>query len=96
LHNSAVKDDRILWVCEDDFTIVKLTQKETIRRLHSPEKESFSDIIRAWTESTKRYTIFKWEITDNSGGMKGTLTMDVLSNMTINEINEYKKKLLEN
>lgn len=95
-NGSIKKIPEIRDICKDDFKIVKLTQKETIRRLTDPEKETFSDIIRAWAESTKRYAIFKGDITDEAGGLKSTLTMDVLANMTINEINEYKKKLLEN
>lgn len=54
-------------ICDDDFIIVKLTQKETIRRLKDEEeikKITMQDLNRAWDVSTKRYTIFKWEATD--------------------------------
>jgi len=75
------KDDRILWVCDDDFEIIKLTQSETIRRIReAPSEISMSDIIRAWSESTKRYTIFKWEITDDQWWLKLTESESLLLN----------------
>jgi DNA-binding transcriptional regulator YhcF (GntR family) len=46
-NGSIKKIPEIRDICKDDFKIVKLTQKETIRRLTDPEKETFSDIIRA-------------------------------------------------
>ena len=67
-------------ICADDFTIVKLTQKETIRRLQNAEEETFSDIIRAWSESTKRYSLFSWEATDSKGWMK-TSAVDKLNEL---------------
>lgn len=65
-------------ICNDDFEIVKLTQKETIRRLQKPKEESFSDIIRAWSESTKRYSLFKWDITDKDWGLKNIQNIEIM------------------
>ena len=78
----AEKDDRILWVCDTDFEIIQLTQGETVRRIkETPEEISMNDLIRAWAESTKRYTIFKWEITDKDWGMKNNI-----KDMTLDEL----------
>lgn len=60
-------------ICADDFEIVKLTQKETIRRLKDKDeivKITMQDLNRAWDVSTKRYTIFKWDITNKEWGLK--------------------------
>jgi len=74
----ATKSQNILDICETDFEIVKLAQVETMRRLQNPEAESFTDIIRAWSESTKRYSLFKWEITDKEWWMKNINNIEII------------------
>ena len=64
------KSEDILKICSKDFEIVQKVQEETLRRLQNSKRESFSDIIRAWAESTKRYTLFKWEATDPNWWLK--------------------------
>lgn len=72
-------------ICKADFEIVKLTQKETIRRLQNPWEETFTDIIRAGSESAKRYSLFRWNATDKDWGL----------NM-IDFLTEEQKKVIAN
>lgn len=64
---SNVIDD----IIRKDAEIVKLTQEELERRIkNNPAKVSTRDIISAWDVSAKRYTIFKWNVTDDEWGLK--------------------------
>ena len=94
LAKNTTKDDRILWVCDDDFKIIKLTQWETIKRItDNPKDISISDLIRAGAESTKRYTIFKWDITDKNWGLKEvTYTPEQIAKFSPVEADKYIKE----
>lgn len=72
-NGSIAKIPAIEDICDDDFQIVKLTQKETIRRLKDEEemkKITMQDLNRAWDVSTKRYAMFKWDITNKEWWIK--------------------------
>lgn len=67
------KDDRILWVCETDFEIVKLWQAIIKNRLQDEEevaKMRTFEIAQTIEKSEKRYQIFKWDITDKNWWLK--------------------------
>jgi len=65
------KDERIVWICDTDLVNVTLWQNELQRRLQEEAKDMrASDIIQMMAEWTKRYTIFKWDITDEEWGLK--------------------------
>ena len=64
------KDDRILWVCDKDFEIIQKTQELTLKKLKNPDSINLVDIMRVWTESTKRYMLFKWNATNNDWWLK--------------------------
>jgi hypothetical protein len=36
------------------------------------------DLNRAWDVSTKRYTLFKWEATDQNWGAKNILNIEII------------------
>lgn len=91
LEQIDTKIPEIADICKKDFEIMQLVQGITITRLQNQENESFWDIIRAWAESTKRYTIFKWDLTNKDGWLK---SFDFLKTMTLEELTEYKKSLI--
>lgn len=71
LGQKGTKDDRIIGICDDDLKIVKLGQAELLKRLKdTPWKIWVRDIVSAMESWTKRYTIFKWDITDKEWGLK--------------------------
>lgn len=94
IEQNWTKIPEIQEICENDFNILKLVQKETSRRLQSPEFESFTDIIRAWAESAKRYTIFKWSITDEKWGLK-EVNYEQLMKMTPEQLKDYRKQFID-
>lgn len=64
---SNVIDD----IIKKDAEIVKLVQDELKKRIKdNPTKVSTRDIISAWDVSAKRYTIFKWNVTDEEWWLK--------------------------
>lgn len=61
----ATKDDRIVWICDDDLKITILTQKKIIQKIENPEeKVTMLELIKAWEISSKRYSLFIWDATD--------------------------------
>lgn len=69
------KDDRILWICDTDIQNVCLWQKILQDRLKKQADTlkvwEIVDIIQEWT---RRYTLFKWDVTDKNGWLKNPLT----------------------
>lgn len=75
LEQTGTKDPRIIGICDTDLDIVTLWQEELLRRLQeAPDKMSTRDIVSTMDTWTKRYTIFKWDITDSEWWMKNTIT----------------------
>lgn len=68
---NGVKSNIIDEIIKKDAEIVKLTQAEIQRRiLEERWKVSTRDLISAWDVSAKRYTIFKWDVTDDEWWLK--------------------------
>lgn len=77
VEQNGTKDVDIIYITEKDKNVVKLWVAEIERRFQNPEEiqaMAMRDIVQATAESTKRYTIFKWDITDKDWGMKDTVT----------------------
>ena len=71
LERNGTKDPRILNICDADLDIVTLWQAELLRRLwEEPTKMWTRDIVAAMDNWTRRYTIFKWDITDENWWLK--------------------------
>jgi len=76
MSQTVLKDDRIVGICEADLEIIKLWQAELIRRLW--DKKALSK-MRSWeisqvlAENTRRYTLLKWDATDEQGWIKQVL-----------------------
>lgn len=65
LHEIAPKDERIVWICDDDLIITKLTQKKIIWKLQDEEEKlTMLELVKAWEVSSKRYSLFIWDATD--------------------------------
>ena len=69
----TTKDDRILWICEKDFEIVKLWQsiiEERLRDKSETDKMRTFEIAQTIEKSERRYMLFKWNATDDNWGAK--------------------------
>ena len=64
MEQTGTKDDRILGITDKDLQIVTLVQDQTLDDLLE-NKLKPSDRIKAAELSTKRYTLFRWDVTDS-------------------------------
>lgn len=65
-------------IIKKDAEIVKLVQDELKKRIKdNPSKVSTRDIISAWDVSAKRYTIFKWNVTDEEWWLKSIQDINI-------------------
>lgn len=79
----ATKDDRILWICDADLEIIKLWQKIIQDKLNDKKtvkKMRASEVSQVIAENTRRYTLLRWNATDENGWIK-----KVLVNVSIDE-----------
>jgi len=83
LGQSWPKDDRIVGICDKDLEIITKWQQEIMKKLSNPkavQKMRMWEISTALAESTRRYTLLRWNATDENGWIK-----QVLINVSIDE-----------
>lgn len=80
---NSVKSDHIERILEKDLNIVDLAQKELERRLKDNAKDlATRDIIASADVSAKRYSLFKWDVTDKDWGIKDNrVIVEIVSNV---------------
>jgi len=95
---NGLKDDRIVSLTDKDFNLMQLYQAEKLRRMTEEKDKVNNTDINRWDETaTKRYSLFKWDATDDKGWLKqATLTIDTIKEMTPDQINEKRRDLLNN
>ena len=74
--NGAIKDDRILGICDKDLEIIKMWQEIISKKLSNPkvvQKMRASEVSQVIAENTRRYSLFKWDATDSQGWIKQVL-----------------------
>lgn len=70
------KSPTIESICDNDIQNVKLWQEILTQRLqNNPDDLSVNEIVNIIAEGTKRYTIFKWKLTDKDGWLKNVLEL---------------------
>jgi hypothetical protein len=77
----GAKDDRIIWITDTDLSILTIGQREIERRLNDKEeieKMRTVEISQVIKESTARYSLFRWNATDEQGGLKGIENIDIV------------------
>lgn len=64
------KDERIIAITDKDFELMNLIQEEKFRRIKEEKDKINNTDINKWEETaTRRYQIFKWNITDKNWGL---------------------------
>jgi hypothetical protein len=77
LKQEGWKNKLIIEICEKDVENVTLWQSEINKRLkNTPHLLKVNDIVQKMAEGTKRYTLFKGDITDPDWWLKQNLTND--------------------
>lgn len=78
LGQNGTKDDRILWICDKDLEIVKLGQEIIMQKLKDKKtiaKLKPHEISQVIAENTRRYTLFRGNVTDDKGGLIQNITI---------------------
>lgn len=71
LEQTGAKDDRIVWLTDKDFDLMKIIQKEKFSRLEEDPKWINNNDLDKWENTAvKRYTLFRWDVTDEKWGLK--------------------------
>jgi len=79
LEQTWAKDDRIIGLTDEDFEIQQLIQEETRKRItKNPDKIRDVDLKGYWEFALKRYTLFRWDVTDKDGWLKQIDSIDIL------------------
>lgn len=68
---NTTKDDRILTLTDKDFELMQLIQKRKFERMNNTEQPVNDSDLNNWDKEAKaRYTIFRWDVTDEKWGFK--------------------------
>ena len=78
LQQTAPKDDRIVWLTDWDFDLMKVIQQEKFARLQDPENVNNNDLDKWENTAVKRYSLFRWSATDEQWGLKQIESIDIL------------------
>ena len=93
LEQEGRKDPLISDICKTDIENVSLWQAELRRRLkEKADKLKVNEIVQIIAEWTKRYTIFKWDITDKDWWLKDIWDYKKL---TPRELEDIRQQLLD-
>jgi len=77
----VTKDDRIVDLTDEDFECIKLWVREIKNRLSDKEELSKMrtvEISQVIKENTARYSLFRWEATDEEWGLKNIDNIDIV------------------
>lgn len=86
------KNKDIIEICDKDKENVMLWQKELNKRLKEQASDmSTGEIVQVMSEGTKRYVIFKGDVTDSEWGMKSNI-FDVPTEQLLERLNKLNGK----
>ena len=71
IEQSQAKDERIISLTDEDFALMQDIQSEKKRRLREEKEQINNNDIDKWENTaTKRYTLFRWDATDENWALK--------------------------
>ena len=77
LEREGKKDERIIWLTDRDFELMKKIQDVKFKRIETDDIINNSDIDKWEQTATKRYSFFRWSATDSEWGLKETVTIEI-------------------
>lgn len=72
------KDDRIISLTDKDFDMMIKIQEEKFKRLEKPEDINHNDLDKWENTATRRYTLFRWDATDEKWWLKNIENVEIL------------------
>lgn len=70
LEQEGQKDDRIIWLTDKDFEMMKKIQDVKFKRLAEDEQINNNDLDKWENTAVKRYSLFRWSATDKEWWLK--------------------------
>lgn len=70
LEQEGQKDDRIIWLTDKDFELMKQIQEVKFKRLAEDSQINNNDLDKWENTAVKRYSLFRWSATDKEWGLK--------------------------
>lgn len=70
LEQEGKKDERIIWLTDRDFELMKKIQDVKFKRIATDDVINNNDLDKWENTATKRYSFFRWSATDEQWGMK--------------------------
>lgn len=70
---TGYKDDRIINLTDGDFDLMETIQKIKKDRLTNDKEVNNTDINNWDRQAQARYTLFRWDATDNKGWLKNSV-----------------------
>lgn len=77
LEQEGQKDDRIIWLTDKDFELMKQIQEVKFKRLEEDSQINNNDLDKWENTAVKRYSLFRWSATDKEWGLKETVTIEI-------------------
>ena len=75
--SGQTKDPRILLLTDNDFEIMRVIQQQKAARLsHKPEQINNADIDKWDISASRRFSLFRGELTDEGGGAREVIIKD--------------------
>ena len=67
---------------DKDFELMELIQKRKFERMEDKDEKVSDADVNQWDKTAQaRYTIFRWDVTDDKWGLKDQSALDSLNNL---------------
>lgn len=81
LEHLAWKDGRIIWITDKDLENIEAMQALVASKIKNPKEMKNTriwELAQAMKEATARYSLFRWNATDEQGGLKWIQNIDIV------------------
>lgn len=72
------KDPKVVLLTDKDFDMMIKIQDEKFKRLEKPENINHNDLDKWENTATRRYTLFRWDATDEKWWLKNIENVEIL------------------
>lgn len=82
MEQSGTKDDRVISLTDKDFELMQLIQKRKFERMKDKVEPVNDSDVNNWDKTAQaRYSLFRWDATDDQGWLKDMSALDSLNNL---------------
>lgn len=82
IEQSQAKDERIISLTDKDFELMQIIQKRKFDRMEDKDDPVNDSDVNNWDKSAQaRYSLFRWDATDEKWGIKDISALDSLNSL---------------